>query len=291
MFLTVFTPTYNRAYTIKKLYNSLLGQTYTCFEWIIIDDGSIDETEALVSSFIRERKIDIHYIKRRNGGKHRAINQGVKEARGELFFIVDSDDLLPSDAVEMLYHYYEKVRKDNTFAGISGIRVNTVNERIGGELNMNYIQASSLDLRMKYGIRGDLAEAYKTSILEKFPFPEYEGEKFCPEALVWNRIAQRYKLLLFNKPVYICEYLDDGLTAKIAKVRMQAPLASMDTYAELSSFDIPEMQKMKASVNFWRFSFHSDMRLKDRIKRIGYVKSFFSIPIAFLMYLYDKKKL
>lgn len=291
MFLTIFTPAYNRAYIIKRLYDSLLEQTCPCFEWIIIDDGSTDETETLISSFLREGKIDIHYLKRSNGGKHRAINQGVKKARGELFFIVDSDDLLPSDAVEILYHYYEKVRMDNTFAGISGIRVNMANERIGGELNIDCIQATSLDIRMKYGIQGDLAEAYKTSVLKEFPFPEYEDEKFCPEALIWNRIAQKYKLLLFNKPVYICEYLDDGLTAKIVKVRMQSPLASMDTYAELSSYNIPKIQKMKASVNFWRFSFHSDMRLKDKIKRIGYVKSYVSIPIAFLMYLYDKKNI
>ena len=97
--VTIFTPTYNRAYIIGKLYGSLLEQTDRNFEWLIVDDGSTDNTRELIGSFIREDRISIRYFRQENGGKHRAINRGVREAAGELFFIVDSDDQLTPEAV------------------------------------------------------------------------------------------------------------------------------------------------------------------------------------------------
>ena len=103
--ITVFTPTYNRGYIIEKLYNSLVSQNYNEFEWLIVDDGSTDQTQELISNFITKGFIDIRYFKQENGGKHRAINKGVKLAKGELFFIVDSDDYLSNNALDrVLFH-------------------------------------------------------------------------------------------------------------------------------------------------------------------------------------------
>jgi glycosyltransferase involved in cell wall biosynthesis len=121
MLITVFTPTYNRAKLLKRLYDSLCVQTFTDIEWLIIDDGSVDNTEKIVNGFIAENKIGIRYIKQRNGGKHRAINHGVREAKGELFFIVDSDDWLPEDSLETINKYYQGIKDDKSFAGISGL--------------------------------------------------------------------------------------------------------------------------------------------------------------------------
>jgi glycosyltransferase involved in cell wall biosynthesis len=100
--ITIFTPTYNRAYSLRRLYDSLCKQTSNDFEWLVVDDGSTDDTENLINSFIADGKVDIRYFKQANGGKHRAINFGVREARGELFFIVDSDDQVTPDAVEWI---------------------------------------------------------------------------------------------------------------------------------------------------------------------------------------------
>ena len=106
--ITIFTPTYNRDYIIINLYKSLLIQTLKDFEWLIIDDGSTDNTELLVSSFIKDNKINIRYIKQQNGGKHRAINKALEEAKGELFFIVDSDDQLVDNAIERILYYFDQ---------------------------------------------------------------------------------------------------------------------------------------------------------------------------------------
>lgn len=239
---------------MPRLYESLCRQTYKDFEWIVVDDGSTDNTKAVVDGIIAEDKINIRYFRQENGGKHRAINQGVKEARGELFFIVDSDDWLPEDALAIVNEQWQKVKDNPKVGGVCGLDVTPNGDVIGFGLPCDYLVCSSMDIRLKHNVTGDLKEVFRTSVLREMPFPEYEGEKFCPEALAWNRIAQKYDLLFFNKPIYIAEYQPGGLTANIVRVRMQSPIASTTCYQELLTHDIPLKQKVKAAINYWRFA-------------------------------------
>lgn len=254
MLLTIFTPVYNRAYIISQLYESLCRQTCKDFEWLVVDDGSTDNIDKLMNKFISESKINIRYFKQPNGGKHRAINRGVREASGELFFIVDSDDHLTDDAVDWISRTYCPIKTENSLAGLSGIRIRPNGDKIGGGTDFGSIDANALDIRYKYHITGDLAEIFKTDILRVHPFPEFDGERFCPEALVWNRIARTHSLRYCYKGIYVCEYRPDGLTAKITSIRHKSPKASVTFYSELYHSAIPLAQKMKAAINFWRFS-------------------------------------
>lgn len=253
MLITVFTPTYNRAHLLPRLYESLNAQTCKDFEWIIVDDGSTDETEQLAQLFIDEGKVDIRFFKQENWGKHRAINRGAKEAHGELFFIVDSDDYLPHNALEETTKYFQRIKGDTSFGGICGLDMAPNGNRIGSGLPCNEIVCNSLDVRIKYHVKGDMKEVFLTQVMKEFPFPAFDGERFCPEALVWNRIAQKYNLLYFNKPIYIAEYQPGGITDNIIKARMNSPIATVTTYQELNSYDIPFTQKVKAAINYWRF--------------------------------------
>lgn len=254
MLVTVFTPTYNRAYRLESLYKSLCNQTNDDFEWLIVDDGSTDNTTALVRGWQNEGRVDIRYIYQENGGKHRAINQGLREAKGKYFFIVDSDDYLTTDAIEWIKTTYSEIDNDNSFAGISGVRVYNDGTKVGGGDDFGVIDADALEIRLKYHVKGDMAEIYKTEILRQFPFPEFDNEKFCPEALVWNRIAVQHKLRYVHKGIYVCEYLNDGLTSKIIRIRRNSPLASMMYYSELFHANIALIWKFKAGINFWRFA-------------------------------------
>lgn len=251
--ITVFTPTYNRAHLLPRLYESLCKQSYKDFEWIVIDDGSTDNTTEVVQEFIKENKINIRFHQCANGGKHRAINHGVREARGELFFIVDSDDWLPDDALQTVAEHWEAVRNNPKIGGVCGQDMTPDGKVIGSGLPSEELVCSSLDIRLKHHVTGDLKEVFRTEVLREMPFPEFEGEKFCPEALAWNRIAQKYDLLFFSRPIYIAEYQPGGLTDRIVRVRMQSPMASMTCYSELVSYDIPLKEKLKAAINYWRF--------------------------------------
>lgn len=215
MKITVFTPTYNRGYIIGKLYDSLKRQTYTDFEWLVIDDGSTDNTQQLFKAFQKQDNFfPIRYYKVENGGKHRAINKAVKLAKGELFFTVDSDDYLPDDALNSIINT-EKTILDNQkrkFAGLCGLKSYSNSIDIGSTFEGDFLDISILE-RYKYNIIGDKAEIFYTNVLKNFPFPEYEGENFCTESIVWDRLSYAgYKLRFFNKSVYMCNYLEDGLT-------------------------------------------------------------------------------
>ena len=251
--ITVLTPTYNRASLLINLYQSLIKQDFGDFEWVIVDDGSVDATTDIVDQFIQERQIAITYIIQANGGKHRALNRGVKEAKGELVLIVDSDDSLPNKSLSIIYSHYLDIKDNSSIGGVCGLMAHHDGTIIGERKICSSMNLSSIEMRYKYGFIGDVCEVFKTEILREFPFPEIENEKFCPEALVWNRIATKYKLHYFNEVIYYRDYLDGGLTSKIVRIRMNSPIASMICYAELNQLDIPFKDKVKAAINYWRF--------------------------------------
>jgi len=291
MIVTIFTPTYNRAYIIHTLYESLLRQTNTHFEWLIVDDGSTDNTDELIQSFINQNKVVIRYYKQPNGGKHSAINRGVTLAQGKLFFIVDSDDHLTVDAVEQIVNKYSNIVNDLTLAGVSFRRGYDTNQVIGTPAFFKDTFLSVFDFRYRLKVTGDQAEVYKTDILKEFPFPSIEEERFCPESLVWNRIGKNYNLMWTSEIIYICNYLNDGLTSKITKIRMQSPIASMMTYSELESYSIPLKEKIKANINFWRFSFNTNkLSFWQKLKRVNCFFSILGVPLGYLMFIKDKKK-
>ena len=211
--ITIFTPTYNRAHTLTRLHKSLLKQDSYDFEWLIVDDGSNDDTEKIVEQFVENtEQFPIRYYKRENGGKHRAINYALKLAEGELFFIVDSDDWLPSTSISNIILHYKEIKGKDGYAGVAGCKFDSRNIRSGTTFSGQVLDATSLE-RNKYGITGEKAEVFITEVLRKYPFPEYEGERFISEAVVWNKIAfEGYKLRWFNENIYFFEYQEDGLT-------------------------------------------------------------------------------
>ena len=222
---------------------------------MIVDDGSVDDTKSLSLTLPKREGnfVQVRYFYQENGGKHRAINRGVKEARGELFLILDSDDTLPERSLEWINHYYQQIKDDASFGGVCGYMAHHDGTVIGHGCDLPVLDTNSIDLRYKYHVVGDMLEVFRTDVLREIPFPDIEGEKFVSEALVWNRIACKYRLRIFHEVVYYRDYLEGGLTDKIVKIRMTSPIASMMTYAELNSYQIPFVSKVKTAINYWRF--------------------------------------
>lgn len=207
--ITIFTPVYNRAYCINNAYHSLLEQSYQNFEWIIVDDGSTDDLQKQVNEWIMKRQIEIKYVKVSNGGKMRAHNIAVKLASKPAFFTLDSDDSLKEDALELLWKWFEEIRYDEKYAGVSGLRdCKTVQVN----LDYKYVDITNCE-RRKYGLALDTAECYKTDILKEYPAPEYEGENYISPAIVTNAIGiDGYLVRWYNKKIYNFEFMSDGLT-------------------------------------------------------------------------------
>jgi len=214
--VSIFTPTYNRANTINRLFNSLLNQTSLSFEWIIVDDGSKDNTKEVIQCMIESNKLfTIKYIYQENGGKHRAINTGLENASGKYFFIVDSDDYLTNDSIERVLFWFNSIENKSKFAGIGGLKGYSKAQIVGKTFkNGIHLDATSLE-RRSLGILGDKAEVFITDVFRKYRFPEFPSEKFVSEAIVWNRMASDgLQIRWFNEIIYISEeYRDDGLTS------------------------------------------------------------------------------
>lgn len=221
MLLTIFTPTYNRAWSLPRLYDSLVSQTVNDFEWIIVDDGSTDNTKDLIAAWIKEKKIDIKYFRQSNSGKMAAHNAGVRQSRGDLFLCVDSDDYLyDSEVVKYVLDNFRQLYANqeglDKIAGIIGYRYISKKDNLPKfPESIRYTTLS--DLYNKYKFYGDTALIFRTEILKLYPFPQIQGEKFITENYVYEQIDLKYSLYLFRKYLITCEYQNDGYTNNFYK--------------------------------------------------------------------------
>lgn len=207
--LTVFTPAYNRAYTLHKCYESLNKQTNKNFKWMIIDDGSTDNTADLVAKWKEESDFEIIYIYKQNGGMHTAHNTAYENIDTELNVCIDSDDYLTDDAVEIIISEWEKVRNEK-LAGLGALNIFESGEIIGSKFPENIKSSKYFDIYNKYGVVGDKKFIYRTELIKKFPYPEFEGEKYVGLDYKYKKLDKDYELALINKVVCVVEYMEDG---------------------------------------------------------------------------------
>lgn len=219
MKITVFTPTYNRAYILHNLYTSLKQQTFHDFEWLIVDDGSEDGTKDLIDKWKTENTFfPICYHYQQNAGKHAAINKALDLAKGELFFTVDSDDFLTEDALEKIVEWERDLPKNDKYCGIAGnlgvSKESTPNEPFAAEfLDKTLLDRYTYQENGKYVLGGERAYVFYTKVHKNYKYPIFEGEKFMTEAVVWNRMASDgYLMRFFKDIIWIYEYKEDGLT-------------------------------------------------------------------------------
>ena len=290
--ITILTPSYNRAHTLPALYESLLKQDTDVFEWLVVDDGSTDATRKLVEGWQGEGKISIRYLHKQNGGKHTALNEGIRLIESELTFIVDSDDWLPENAVEIILQYHEKYREMEGLCGYSFLRFypdGKVNDAFypQDEWIDTYISA-----RINAGIAGDKAEVFFTDVLRQYPFPVYEGEKFVPEDLIWVQMSGPYKMVHINRCVYISDYLEGGLTRSGKRMKIHSPKA-MTERARLYLNDESVNKKTKCKmillyVIYGHFAQYSEKKLANDLNRkVWYIAGFVPGTVLYLVWKYN----
>lgn len=262
MKITVFTPTYNRAYIIESLYHSLQRQTVFDFEWLVVDDGSVDNTEALFQTWQQEdNPFPIRYYRQKNGGKCSAINRGLELARGEMFFTVDSDDYLTDDALEKILRWEAQLPKGQKYCGFAG-NLGTAPDVTPNRLfEKEYFDGNALD---RYGaVDGERAMVFYTDIHRKYHYPVFENEKFMTEAVAWNRMAHDgYKMRFYNDIIWIFEYLEDGLTRSGNALFLNNPKGYglwLREKAEFEGIGLQEKLKM-----YYTFTCDLSDRLSDR---------------------------
>lgn len=217
--LTVITTTYNRAYCLHQVYNSLKRQSSNDFIWLIIDDGSTDNTKELVNQWIEEKKVEIEYIYKPNGGMHTARNVAYDNTKTLLNVIIDSDDWMTDDAVEKIISFWEKYGNDK-YSGIISNNMTIKGDMVGTPLPIQIESCTLTDLFQKYKVCGDKKLIFRSQLTKLYPYPEFEGEKFYPASYKFRLLDVDYKMLLMDEFTCVVDYNQDSMTYnKIAQYK------------------------------------------------------------------------
>lgn len=299
--ISIFTPTYNRKDTLVRLYESIKVQNFKDFEWIIVDDGSIDNTSELVAFWIRESNFTIKYFYQENSGKHVARNFALEKANGVFFLTIDSDDFFLDDALELMIQAWERYKdEDPKLIGVEGHAININTNTITGSLyKENFLISNHIKTRAQDKVTGDKLRMLKTEVFKKYTFPVYFNEKFVPEGIVWNQLSLEYNILYINNPIAVLDYQVNGITASSVKHRAKNSVGAAMYYVkyiEVSKKVIGSKNKkniLKAKFNTARFYYHSNAQEKTFIEEEihGWKLNIFYRFLGIILSNKDKKEM
>lgn len=300
---TVLTPTFNRADTLPRVYESLKAQSFGDFEWLIIDDGSTDNTSELIAEWANEGIIPIRYAWQPNQHKKTAFNNGVSMAHGELIVALDSDDTLLPDALSSMWSTWNSIPANQRrgYIAVTGLCQRPDGTVVGDKYVRDMIDMTSIDMYFKYRPQGEKFGCLNTEILRHFPFPEeYEG--FVPESIVWRKIARAGYLTRFVNDVYRVYYdSSDSLSRQGATNASQHAtgllLLAHDTIEKsIAWFFKSPLEFVKSAIRYTRFRLH----LKGQHRKVptalrlrspaAWVLVVLTYPIGLSLYLRDRVK-
>ena len=258
---TVFTPTYQRAVTLPRLKASLEAQSFRDFEWLIVDDGSSDGTEDLVRGWMETSILSISYIRQDNAGKHVAINRGAREASGELFLTVDSDDECVPRALERLLHHWNSIppAMRPRFSGVSVLAVYADGRMVGEPFPSDVYDSDALTKYFAGVGRGDKWGFHRTDIMRRFPFPEPPGVKHVSMSVAWLAIGREYRTRFVNEPLLIVH--QDAHGERLHRFSQRTVPGRLIFHRTVVTEYLDFMRSspglvIESGVNYCRYSFH-----------------------------------
>ncbi|MBI5418329.1 glycosyltransferase family 2 protein [Candidatus Poribacteria bacterium] len=276
-FFTVFTPTYNRAYTLHRVYGGLKKQTFHDFEWLIIDDGSTDNTREIVEKWQEKNDFVINYIYQKNQGKHIAFNKAVHNAKGKFFMPLDSDDSCVPEALERFKFHWDNIpeHKKELFTGVTSLTCDQYGKLIGNRFPKDTFDSDLLEMIYKFKMKGDKWPFHKTDILKNFLFTEKLNTKFIPEGIVWSRVGEKYKTRFINEVLLIVWIDKTNQSDQLTRIRDASKHAIGHAYwhetilnYEINWFLFSPKQFFRSAIHYARFSFHAGINSLDQVKKL-----------------------
>ena len=296
---TIFTPTYNRAHTLRRVFDSLCAQTLRDFEWLVVDDGSTDQTPGLVADWAKIADFRVRYFKQDHSGKHIAHNLAAREARGQFFLPLDSDDECAPQALERMAYHWNKIPVADRafFSGVDGLCRDQNNKIIGDTFPSDPFDTTLRERRYVHRIRGEKWGSTLTDVVRQFPFPEIANSQFTPEGSVWLEIAKNYKIRCVNEVFRVYYVNDDQTGATLTKRRRldNDPLGRLHYYAWLLNNDLEFFANspipfLKAAVmlpiaaHFGGQTFRVALQSLRRVPARALV--LLTLPVSFLLFVF-----
>lgn len=289
--LAIITTTYNRDYCIHQVYDSLKTQNSKDFMWLVIDDGSTDNTKNLIDNYIKEGLVDIKYFWQPNKGMHGARNLAYSKVETEINVIIDSDDWLADNAVEKIISFWNDNKEENT-AGIISLNSKTNGEIIGGKFPQEFKKITVTDMHGKLNMRGDKKFIYRSELTKQYPYPEFEGENYFPASYKFRLIDLNYKMLTMNEVTCVVDYNENSAT--LGRVKQYRTCAKGFSYYRNEMIRISNNPKYIARQTIHYIATSLFSKNKNFIKKSNkklYTISLLPFGIAFYYYLkYTNKK-
>lgn len=299
LLFTVFTPTYNRKDVLPRLYANLQKQHYSNFEWLIVDDGSTDGTEALVKQWQIEAKINITYHWQKNQGKHIAINLLAKIAKGELCVFIDDDDELVPNALSRLKFYWDNLnlQEKNTVAGIFFLCMDQYGKLVGDKFPKDYQIMDLTGMAIANRISGEKGSMIQTKALKMYPFPENLKKGYVPEGSLWAKMGKDWKMCFINEllRVYWLEGRSDSLSLLSTTIKnYPGSLYFHECFLNYNMRFFLSRPKlcMGEATRYTNLSFHLGINLITQASKIKPFSAkllwFVCIPLGFAFFIKDK---
>jgi glycosyltransferase involved in cell wall biosynthesis len=297
---TVFTPTYNRAHSLGRVYNSLKKQTLQDFEWIIVDDGSSDQTRTLIESWLNEPPaFPIRYFYQSNRGKHCAINYGVQEANGFFFVIFDSDDACVPEALERFAYHWQNIAESerDLFCGVTSLCQDQYGHLVGVPFPGDVVVSNHLEMIYSFKIKNEMWLCVRTIVMRELPFPEIEGLRYVPEATVWTKMARAYKTLYVNEMLRVYWQDQPSLLrgSSPADNAREGRFGLLEVLTDQIDWLISDPTYfVRCAIHYARFSFHCSIGLWPQFSALTNIQArilwVIGLPIAWVVYLSDRSK-
>ncbi len=286
--ITVFTPTFNRAYCLHQVYESLLRQTSKDFIWLIIDDGSTDNTRQLVQQWIDDNKIQIQYHFKPNGGMHTGHNAAYQLIETPFNVCIDSDDFLSDNSIEIILFNCENLAPN--FAGIVGLDADKNGNIIGTKIPTKLAKCKLNELYLKHAVKGDKKLVYKTAIIKHFPlYPEFPGERFVPLDYIPLLIDQEYDLKPVNEILCVVEYQIDGSSMNILKQYRKNPKGFAFSRISRIQYGLTLKERFKNSIHLVSCVIFSK-EFRNLWKTKHHLLILLAFPFGFVLNLYIRYK-
>lgn len=298
MQFTVFTPTFNRSHTLYRVYESLCKQTFTDFEWLIVDDGSTDGTAELVFDWQRQERLPIRYKKQTNQGKHIAVNLGAKLALGDLFLIADSDDSFPANALQTFACAWDKIPAldRGQFTGVTGLCVDPTGKIIGDKYPTDIFDSTPADCFYRHGIKGEKWGFHRTDVIRKYPFPPLKEVKYFSEGIIWNLIGRSFKTRYINQVVRIYHNdAGDQITQRNPFEQSAGRIFyALSLDSDIDYFTAAPWLIFKIAAQGVRFSYHQNDSVVVQFSRLVKWRAkliwLAALPVGFALFLQDRSR-
>jgi glycosyltransferase involved in cell wall biosynthesis len=300
---TVFTPTFDRAHFLPRVYESLKRQTFRDFEWLIVDDGSADGTRELVAGWMGENPFPIRYFWQPNSGKHVAFNRAAREARGELLLGVDSDDECLPHALERMAKHWADIQalppaESATFDSVTALCQDQHGKLISTPLPHDVVDSTSSEMKYRYHSKGDRWGFHRTAVFREFPFPELPGHTFVPESLVWFAMGRKYRTRYVNETLLVV-WLHDAARLTTAGVNPaiapgQALFRREELNTNLRYFRYAPIELTKTAIQYTRYSLHAGDAVRTQRRQLASPAAralwFATAPLGWLFYRRDLRR-